>query len=68
MCQKIDRKRRRYEKASSDYKRWYYDQERQASACKAGEDMRVLAHEINELTKERESKMKAGLCNGRRIH
>lgn len=66
MCQKIERKRRRYEKAKADYGRWASDPDRRASTIKAWEDMNALVQEITQLTQERENKMRSSICNNRR--
>lgn len=56
MCQKIDRKKRRYEKLNADLRRWYHDPSRKASASKAQEDMQAILGEINSLVYERDVK------------
>ena len=56
MCEKIERKKRRYEKAQSDYNRWLHDSSRQASAAKAYEDMNNLYQELARLVEEKNSR------------
>lgn len=58
MCEKIERKKRRYEKAQSDYSRWVKDPQRQASMAKAYDDMKGLHEEIEKLIKEKEARYK----------
>lgn len=66
MCQAIDKKVRRYEKARSDYTRWVNDPQRQASAAKALEDMNALYQDIQKMTADREARKRTNICNGRR--
>ena len=64
MCQQIDRKVRRWEKARADYARWINDPKRQASAAKAAEDGKVLEEEIKRLVADREAR-KRNVGSGR---
>jgi hypothetical protein len=58
-CDKLERKKRRFEKARTDYMRWREDPSRKASAEKALEDCKALQQEIttlqNELTSRRQN-------------
>jgi hypothetical protein len=57
MCEKIERKKRRYEKHKSDYQRWATDPAKyRFSMEKAVEEMKVLSQEINQLVADKESR------------
>ena len=55
-CQDIERKKRRFDKTRSDYNRWIVERDRQASAAKALDDMRLLRAEIDRLQASRAEK------------
>lgn len=55
-CLEIERKKRRYEKACSDYERWRSATDRQASAAKAAEDIKHLWAEIQRLQQARQER------------
>lgn len=65
LCEKIEKKHRRYEKTKADYSRWYQDPTRQASAAKALEDLHALAAEIQGIQAEKQSRMQ-NVGNARR--
>ena len=56
LCEKIERKKRRLDKAYSDYKRWEKDPSRTASKEKAYDDIVALKTEIERLTSERHAR------------
>lgn len=56
LCEKIERKKRRLDKAVSDYKRWEDDPSRRASRDKARDDIYALKGEIERLTNERHAR------------
>ncbi|KAK3678532.1 hypothetical protein LTR78_001830 [Recurvomyces mirabilis] len=61
MCQKIERKQRRYEKHRADYGRWVQENptKYKFSIEKAVEEMKVLAEEIKRLVSEKQARYMA---------
>ena len=57
LCENIDKKMRKYQKAKADYVRWRPDPARQASAAKAWEDMGELEEEIKAMTADRHARL-----------
>lgn len=56
LCEKLERKRRRLDKAAADHQRWEGDPARKASREKAYEDIVALKAEIERLTSERHAR------------
>ena len=58
LCEKIERKNRRYEKAKADWQRWSSDPSRSASSAKAWDDMHNLKQEILALVQQKNERYK----------
>ena len=56
LCEKIERKKRRYDKARADLKRWEDDPRFWASADNARKDLNALEGEIARLTAEKQAR------------
>lgn len=66
MCEKIERKNRRFEKHSSDYQRWSQEPTKfRYSMEKAYEEMKALREEINQLLIDRDARRRM-IGNSRR--